>query len=326
MEHSTTDATVQQDLEARCVSQVDLSRRLSGLHPFQGILDKDIQQIVDAAHVLQYPPDAVLFEQGCRSDELHIVLDGSLGLVHRFPGSKPAVLDWAMSGAVVGELGFLTGRPRTFSAIAGPSGSRCLILNRSSFDRLLEESPTTGYLIYRRLFESMQARLDRLPDYWQNFVMWGYHLPQTENPPESPGQWSPRRLLALGGLLAGASFGLMEEDLVSRMVSSPLGLPSRSAGFDLLTFTVFAAGCGWIFGLLFHALQFISRRIPSGRSCARCRFVTRNPSGKPVCVFARENILCAVVRPGSVPAGHTDCPCFERRAPVAAPAEAPEHL
>lgn len=89
----------------------------------------------------RFKRDAVIFDQGDPGDSLFIVESGSVKLVLLSPeGAEGAIIATLGPGMSFGELALLDGAPRSASAIA-LEPSEALVLNRESFDHLLDSEP-----------------------------------------------------------------------------------------------------------------------------------------------------------------------------------------
>jgi len=77
----------------------------------------------------------MVMERGAASDELALVLSGALR-VQTAAGQSVEL----GAGQTVGEMGVITGRPRSAAVQAGPEGARMLVLPARSFEELLQRS------------------------------------------------------------------------------------------------------------------------------------------------------------------------------------------
>jgi CRP-like cAMP-binding protein len=100
--------------------------------------------------VRQLPAGEPVMEKGSISDHLALVLGGDVQVL---VGSDETVL--LGPGQAIGEIGVLTGRPRTASVRAGAGGCRLLTLPSATFDDLLRRSDSFS----RSLLSQLALRL-----------------------------------------------------------------------------------------------------------------------------------------------------------------------
>lgn len=125
---------------------------LASLPLFAGI-DRDTLAALGAGlDWIALPGGAVLFEAGEPSDCLYIVFSGSLGA---YGGDPPHLIARIPAGETVGEMGLLSGRPRsaTVRAIRDSDVAR---LPREVFDRVVATNP----LALMRLAQLLVGRLE----------------------------------------------------------------------------------------------------------------------------------------------------------------------
>src|SRR4051812_1241429 len=69
--------------------------------------------LAGAARWLSIPGGNVLFRKGETSDSVYVVVSGLLAVVMNDPDGSERILDRLGAGEVVGEMGCITGQPRT---------------------------------------------------------------------------------------------------------------------------------------------------------------------------------------------------------------------
>lgn len=116
----------------------DLRLVLGALPLFHGLDESILKAIAIEVEWLSLPGGALLFSAGEESDSMYIVLSGSLGV---FGGSdRRQALGRALAGDVVGEMGLISGRPRSGSVVAFRD-SELARLSRDGFDRVFRNHP-----------------------------------------------------------------------------------------------------------------------------------------------------------------------------------------
>ena len=102
---------------------------------FADVLPAGLLWLAQRGTVRQLPAGEPVMEKGSISDHLALVLDGDVQVL---VGSDETVL--LGPGQAIGEIGVLTGRPRTASVRAGADGCRLLLLPCATFEELLRRS------------------------------------------------------------------------------------------------------------------------------------------------------------------------------------------
>jgi CRP-like cAMP-binding protein len=127
--------------------------------------DAELARLLAATEVAQAGPGDYLLHKGSPSRSVLLVEEGEIEIVDEVQG-EPVVLGRVSAGGVVGEVGFLDGRPRTHDVRAG-SACRVRRLTREGLLGLAESDPrlfakiTIGLaqLVARR-FRGALAELD----------------------------------------------------------------------------------------------------------------------------------------------------------------------
>ena len=97
----------------------------------------------------------MLCEHGSKSTEMFILLSGSLS-VHTKDGiqiTSPSPIK------TVGEMGVITGQPRSATVVADRKAS-VLEISKIKLEVLLKKYPDIGFLIYRNIIDILSHRLD----------------------------------------------------------------------------------------------------------------------------------------------------------------------
>jgi len=103
--------------------------------------DTLLAEIADEFEVIDVAGGAALFRQGDPGDSLYILLRGRMNVSQLDPGTgAESVLGETVPGESVGELGLLTGEPRSASLWA-TRDSRLVRISREAFDSLADKNP-----------------------------------------------------------------------------------------------------------------------------------------------------------------------------------------
>jgi CRP/FNR family transcriptional regulator, cyclic AMP receptor protein len=129
---------------------------LRSLPLFAGLTEARLLALAGKCGVRRVPRGAYLFFQGDPADALYVVRWGSFALLLSGPDGRELVINEMRCGDPFGELGVLTGQPRSTTAVArAAGGGEVLVIPAVAFLALLDEEP----LLSRRLLETMARRL-----------------------------------------------------------------------------------------------------------------------------------------------------------------------
>jgi len=102
---------------------------------FADLLPVDVLWVAREGSLRTHPAHATVMERGAASEDLALVLSGVL----RVQTAAGQSLELG-AGQTVGEMGVITGRPRSAAVQAGPEGARLLVLPARTFEELLHRS------------------------------------------------------------------------------------------------------------------------------------------------------------------------------------------
>ena len=119
---------------------------------FSDLLPEGILWVARQGYLRQLTPGEVAMEKGASSDSLALVVQGDVRL--HSAGGVPVVLG---VGQTVGEMGVITGSPRSARVAAGPQGARLFVLPAAAFEELLRRSRRFGRGLLAHLAERLTA-------------------------------------------------------------------------------------------------------------------------------------------------------------------------
>jgi NTE family protein len=147
--------------EETVLMRADLGAVLSGLPLFKGLEPGVVRQIGVAAEWLSLPGGATLFRAGERPDALYVVLSGCLGVF--LPDRGPQqIRGRVVAGGTVGEMGMISGRPRTAHVVA-LRDTELARVSRDSFDRVFGQYPDAMLRIARLTVDRLEQSQSRAP-------------------------------------------------------------------------------------------------------------------------------------------------------------------
>src|SRR5687767_4131713 len=119
---------------------------------FANLDDAELDRIGDMLKERRFQEEQVIFKRGDRGDQLLIIAGGRVKLsVHESDREK--VLAFYGAGDVFGEMGLLTGEPRSANAIA-VSETRTLALSKEDFDDYV----STNVVVMREMMRIISQR------------------------------------------------------------------------------------------------------------------------------------------------------------------------
>jgi len=143
----------------------DYGTEADGAPPPTFLADASIEDwaaVIDHCERRRFHRGEVVIRFGDVDPSLLIVLDGDLETVAERRGRQRR-LSPAPAGSVVGELGFLDGKPRSASVIAVTDGE-LLRMSASAFDSLAAVNPRLGRMMLFDLARILAGRLRALTE------------------------------------------------------------------------------------------------------------------------------------------------------------------
>jgi CRP-like cAMP-binding protein len=127
---------------------------LHGIPLFSTIRESSLQSLARASRFQHVEKGGILFFQSDKSELAYIVQSGTISIVLNSPDGREMVINEMHKGDLFGELGILTGRNRSTSAIAR-TNSDLLVIPRGAFLRVVDDEPQ----LTRRMLEMTATRL-----------------------------------------------------------------------------------------------------------------------------------------------------------------------
>jgi CRP-like cAMP-binding protein len=173
---------------------------LSSLPLFEGVSQAQLEVLAKASRFRQAPKDTFLFFQTDSPNAVYLVRQGAIAIQLDNPDGRELVINEMLPGDCFGELGILTGLPRSATAKA-IADSEVLVIPQSIFHEMLEQEPSLAL----RLLEITARRLQNSSKREESLA---FHDAQ---------QRLARQLLHLDELAAGKGYlYLSQEELAQR--------------------------------------------------------------------------------------------------------------
>lgn len=138
-------------------------KSLQALPMFRGVDGTKLKLLAFASDRLSFQPNQRVFSQGDASDSAYVILSGKVHVVLENGGTAMKIAE-IPRGAIVGEMGVLSGSPRSATIVAAEATEALRIGNDVFFD-LLKEFPQIAIAVMRDIavrLEKTNARLAAL--------------------------------------------------------------------------------------------------------------------------------------------------------------------
>jgi CRP/FNR family cyclic AMP-dependent transcriptional regulator len=146
------DEAEQARADATAPSQDARIRHLQRVPLFSGFNEDELRRVAGLSRVVEAPAGTAVTQIGEPGDSFFIMIDGTVAV--RTPVGAGSELH---PGDFFGEMSLLDGEPRSATIVA-TTDVRMLIVDRSHFWRLLEETPD----LVRRILTILSRRVRRL--------------------------------------------------------------------------------------------------------------------------------------------------------------------
>ena len=133
----------------RFVQIIDKIPMFEGLRPPQAL------QILKICRPLSYSAKEVVCEHGTKSTEMFVLLTGLLSIV----APNGTTLTNLAPITIVGEMGLITGRPRSATVVAD-TAIDVFGITKLKFYVVMKKYPEIGFKVYRNIIHIISERLD----------------------------------------------------------------------------------------------------------------------------------------------------------------------
>lgn len=121
---------------------------------FQGFNEDQLQNILEACEQRRFQEGEQVFREGDPSTKMYIILSGYFQVL-TLTGSEIALIG---ETGLVGEMGVLTGQPRSASVVA-QRDVETILIGRDALIQLMEQDKDMGYKIYENVTQILCGRL-----------------------------------------------------------------------------------------------------------------------------------------------------------------------
>jgi CRP-like cAMP-binding protein len=134
-------------------SELDTMLLLRRVPLFAGLDPEDLQRIALVTGEREYDAGDALMTEGDVGDELVILTEGTVRVVHRDADGSERFIRTYTAGDHIGELAVLRDRPRAATVVAEDGGARGLVLGGEGLKAILRERPDAAMAMLATLAE-----------------------------------------------------------------------------------------------------------------------------------------------------------------------------
>ncbi len=127
---------------------------------FEGVSEQALARLEAACRLRRLARGQVLFNRGDAADAFFLVSSGSINLGLDSANGRELVINEMRPGDGFGELGLITGQPRSTSAVAGQD-SVLLVIPRRDFLAVLAEEPALARSLLRTTADRLGTSSER---------------------------------------------------------------------------------------------------------------------------------------------------------------------
>jgi CRP/FNR family transcriptional regulator, cyclic AMP receptor protein len=130
---------------------------LQDLRIFRGMGEGELRRVARLFSQKLWRPGDVVFEEGSTGRELYVVERGEIEICTK-DGNK--LLGTIRNGAILGEIAFLNGEPRTARAVS-KSATIVRVIHRADFDKLIQREVHLGLVFFQNVALDLAEKLKK---------------------------------------------------------------------------------------------------------------------------------------------------------------------
>ena len=143
-------------MKSRRESVSEIQEFLGSIQLFSKLAESSLLALARASSFKHVDKGEILFFQSDPSEAAYIVRTGKISIVLNSPDGREMIINEMRKGDTFGELGILTRKPRSTSAVA-QSDSDLLVIPRQAFLQVIDDEPHLA----RLMLEVTATRLQR---------------------------------------------------------------------------------------------------------------------------------------------------------------------
>ncbi len=117
---------------------------------FSDLSQEELKSVAEIVNSKSYTPGEVIFSENVSGGELFIIRKGKVKITKMIQEMEKQTLTILKDGEFFGELSLLDGRQHSASAEA-IANLDLLIVEKTNFDRFVQDNPVAGYKILRKM-------------------------------------------------------------------------------------------------------------------------------------------------------------------------------
>jgi HEAT repeat protein/ATP/ADP translocase len=125
---------------------------------FQQLSPEDLQRIASVATERWFEEGAVLIREGERGDEMFVIVEGRVRVIHRADDGSERTLRTYGEGDHIGELAVLRAQPRVATVVADSGSVRTLVIGGEGLTMILRERPDAAMAMLATLAERLSTQ------------------------------------------------------------------------------------------------------------------------------------------------------------------------
>ncbi len=142
----------------RASSDIATMLQLRRVPLFERLSPEDLQRIASVATERWFEDGAALVREGEAGDELFVILEGRVRVIHRTDEGTQRTLRTYSEGDHIGELAVLRDRPRVATVVADGGSVRTLVIGGEGLRAILRERPDAAMAMLATLAERISTQ------------------------------------------------------------------------------------------------------------------------------------------------------------------------
>lgn len=126
---------------------------------FEGLSEGDLGMLAQHSVTRSYPKNAILINEGDRSDSLYVIESGKVKVFVSDEEGREMILNILAPGDYFGELALIDDAPRSASVMT-LQPTKLVMISRADFQQCLRDSPEMAYNLIRNMAQRIRGLTD----------------------------------------------------------------------------------------------------------------------------------------------------------------------
>lgn len=127
---------------------------------FRNLPDDEISKLIETLHVLEVPPNTVLFEEGEIGDRFYIIIQGEIEVIKALGTPEERLIGVRGPGEFIGELSLINREGLRTASVRSASPARLWEMPHQELDALLHRQPEMTFELISVLSERLTSAHD----------------------------------------------------------------------------------------------------------------------------------------------------------------------